>query len=107
LISDDDIEKAVDYLRDNATKAAKAKAERMYMEEYKHVVRSQIMREHDDLAVNAQEREAQADARYTQHLQAMREAIERDEYNRWMMKAAEAKLEAWRTQCSNQRALIV
>lgn len=105
MITDDDIEKAVDYLRDNASKAAKAKAERLYMDEYRDVVKSRLMREHDDLGLGAQEREAKADARYVQHLEAMKEATEKDEYHRWMMKAAEAKLEAWRTQQSNARSL--
>jgi 16S rRNA G966 N2-methylase RsmD len=105
VIDDDDIEKAVDYLRDNATKAAKAKAERIYMEEYRKVVKSQIMRENDNKAIGAQEATAYADPRYTQHLVVMKEAIEKDEYHRWMLMAAEAKIEAWRTQQANNRAL--
>lgn len=104
MITDDDIEKALDYLRDNAAKAAKAKAERIYMEEYRKVVKSQIMRENDNLALGAQEAIAYSDERYKQHLQAMRDAIDRDEYHRWMLIAAEAKIEAWRTQSSNSRA---
>jgi hypothetical protein len=105
LISDDDIEKAVDYLRDNGPKAAKAKAERIYMEEYRKVVKAQIMREHDDKALGAQEAIAYADPRYAQHLKTMKDAIEADEYHRWMLTAAEAKIEAWRTQQANTRAL--
>lgn len=104
MISDDDIERAVDYMRDNAIKAAKAKAERIYMEEYRHVVKSQIMRENDDKSLGAQEAVAYADPRYREHLKALHAAVESDEYHRWMLKAAEAKIEAWRTQCSNQRA---
>jgi hypothetical protein len=34
----------------------------------------------------------------------MKDAIEKDEYNRWMMVAAEARIEAWRTQQANMRA---
>lgn len=105
MIQDDDIEKALDYLRDNAPKAAKAKAERIYMEEYRKTVKGQIMRENDDKPLGAQEAIAYADPRYKQHLEAMREAIERDEYHRWMLVAAEAKVEAWRSQQANQRVL--
>lgn len=105
MISDDDIEKAVDYLRDNSSKASKAKAERIYMEEYRKVVKAQIMREHDDKPLGAQEAIAYADPRYKQHLEVMRDAIEKDEYHRWMLTAAEAKIEAWRTQSSNSRAM--
>jgi hypothetical protein len=105
MISDDDVEKAVDYLRDNATKASKAKAERIYMEEYRKVVKSQLMREHDNKPLGAQEAIAYADPRYTQHLGVMKDAIEKDEYHRWMLIAAEAKIEAWRSQSANQRGL--
>jgi 16S rRNA G966 N2-methylase RsmD len=104
LITDDDIEKAVEYLRTNARAAAQAKANRIYTEEYRRVVKGQIQRENDDKALGAQEAIAYADPRYRQHLEAMKEAIEKDEYNRWMMTAAEAKIEAWRTQQANQRA---
>ena len=105
MISDESIEAAVDYLRDNAGKASKASAERIYMDEYKKVVKAQIMREFDDKPLGAQEAIAYADPRYKQHLEAMREAIEKDEYHDWMRTAAEAKLDAWRTQQSTNRAL--
>lgn len=105
MIQDDDIEKAVDYLQNNSTKASKAKAERVYMEEYRKVVKSQLMRENDDKTLGAQEAIAYADPRYTQHLKVMRDAIEADEYHRWMLTAMEAKIEAWRTQQSNARSL--
>jgi hypothetical protein len=105
VISDDDIEKAVDYLRNNATKAAKAKAERIYMVEYRKVAKSQIMRENDAKAIGVQEAIAYSDPRYVQHLKVMRDAIEEDVYHEWMMKAADAKIEAWRTQQSNARSL--
>lgn len=104
MISDQEIEQAVSYLRDNARKAAQAKAERIYMEEYRKTVKAEVMRETPSDSLGAQEARAYADNRYTQHLKAMREAIERDEYNRWMMVAAQAKVEAWRTQQANLRA---
>ena len=104
MITDDDVDKAVEYLRTNARAAAQAKANRIYLEEYRKVVKAQIQRENDNLALGTQEAIAYADARYKQHLDVLKEAIEKDEYNRWMMTAAEAKIEAWRTQQANQRA---
>ena len=104
MISDDDVDKAVEYLRTNARPAAQAKANRIYMEEYRKVVKAQIMREDSSLSLGAQEAVAYSDTRYIQHLKAVEAAIEKDEYNRWMMTAAEAKIEAWRTQQANQRA---
>ena len=105
MITEADIEKSVDYLRDNARKAAQAKAERIYLEEYRKTVKATIMREAMSESLGGQEARAYSDSRYTQHLEAMREAIERDEYHRWMMIAAQAKIEAWRTQQANVRAV--
>jgi uncharacterized membrane-anchored protein YjiN (DUF445 family) len=103
MISDEDAERAADYIRDQARAAAQAKANRIYLEEFRKVVKAQLMREYDDQALGAQERDAYAEPRYKQHLEAMKTAIEADEYHRWMMTAAEAKLEAWRTQSANAR----
>ena len=105
MISDDDIEKAVEYLRSNSRHAAQAKAERIYMEEYRKVVKAQIMREALSDSLGAQESRAYSESRYIEHLKATREAIERDEYHRWMMIAAQAKIEAWRSQQANMRAV--
>ncbi len=105
FITEAEIEKALDYLRDNATAAAKARAERIYMEEYRKVVKAQIMGEHNEEANNAQERYAYADDRYTAHLDAMRTAIEKDERHRFLLTAAQAKIDAWRTQQATERAM--
>ncbi len=105
FISDEQVEKALDYLRDNSSAAAQATAERIYLEEYTRVVKSQIMQEHSGESIGAQEREAYADQRYKQHLEALKIATERDHEHRFLRKAAEAKIEAWRTMCSNERSM--
>jgi hypothetical protein len=105
MISDDDIERAVDYLRDNAGRAAAARANRIYMEEYRKVVKAEVMRELPDESIGAQEARAYSGQRYKEHLVSLKESIREDEYHRWMMAAAEAKIEAWRTQQANNRTL--
>ena len=104
MISDDQVERALDYLRVNAAKAAKAKAERVYMEEYRKTIKANVMKLHLDKPLAAQEREAYASEGYKQHLLAMQSAIEADEFNRWGMVAASATLDAWRTENANKRA---
>jgi vacuolar-type H+-ATPase subunit E/Vma4 len=96
-ISDDEAEAAVNFMRDNARKAAQATANRKYLEEYRRVVKAQLMKEHDTLPLGAQEREAYNEPRFTQHLKNEQTAIEEDEYMTWMMKAADAKISAWQT----------
>ena len=104
MISDNDIEKALDYLRNNAIPAAQARAERLYMEDFSKVVKSQLMNELITESIGAQERHAYSHIKYAQHLQAMKEAIAADEKHRFLMAAAEARIEAWRSMQANARA---
>ncbi len=103
FITDDEIDKALDYLRDNARDAAQAKANRVYVEEYRKVIKAQLMKEHGAMSAVLQEREAYSDPRYSTHLDAIREAVESDEHHRFLRGAADAKIQAWRTQSSNLR----
>ncbi|MES2729938.1 MAG: hypothetical protein V4621_07590 [Pseudomonadota bacterium] len=103
VISDDDVQKALDRLRFQAGAAAKAKAERIYFEEFRKTVKANVMQRHLDLPVSAQEREAYSSDEYKKHLLVMRDAIEKDEASRWQMVAAQAVIEAWRTASANQR----
>lgn len=103
FIKDDDIDKALDYLRDTADKAASARADRLYVEEYRKTIKALIMKEHDELPLGAQEREAYASEQYQSHLLAIRDAVLADEKYRFLRQAAAAKLEAWRTLSANTR----
>ena len=90
ILTDQDIEKAVEYLKNNSQKAAKCKAERIYLEEYRKSLKALIMKEHLDKSVSAQEREAYADSRYINHLKALKIAIEQDEKQRFLRVSCEA-----------------
>lgn len=103
MITDEQAEKALDYLRVNAPKAAKARANREYMIEYRKTVKANVMQQHLDKPVTAQEREAYSSEEYKQHLLALKEAIQADELNRWGLVAATATLDAWRTDAANRR----
>src|SRR2546430_13158283 len=104
MIRDEDIDKALAYLRDTATEAAQAKANRLYLDDYSRVLRATIMSEHLAEPVNAQERYAYGDLRYKNHLEALKQAIFEDERYRFLRDAASAKIEAWRTYQANLRA---
>jgi citrate synthase len=103
IITDDDVQKALDYLRLNAPKAAQARANKVYMEEFRKTVKAQLMTVFSSLPVNAQEREAYRSKAYTDHLIALKDAVYQDELNRWGMVAATSTIEAWRTQNANRR----
>ncbi len=107
MIDEQEVEAAVDWLRDTAQEAAQKRAERLYLDEYRKVLRAKLMKQHMDLPVSAQEREALADPKYAEHLKALKIAINEDEKMRFLRVAAEAKIEAWRSMNANHRAIKV
>lgn len=104
-VTEDDVERALDYLKRSAPEAAQAKANRIYMDEYRKVVKAEIMGEANELAVNAREQYAYADKRYKHHLEAQRQAVHDDERHRFLREAAVAIIDAWRTQSATERAM--
>lgn len=106
MITDEQVEKALDFLRDNAEDSAQARANRIYLEEFRKSLKAQIMAEHLAEPIGAQERWAYDDIRYRNHLEGLKQAVYNDERLRFLRGAAEAKIEAWRTMCSNQRANV-
>tara|TARA_R100000773_G_scaffold44663_1_gene47070 strand:- start:7455 stop:7802 length:348 start_codon:yes stop_codon:yes gene_type:complete len=106
-LSDDEIDKAVDYLRDTAEITARHKAERVYAEEYKKTLKAILMKQFTDLPISAQEREALAHPKYIEHLEELKKAVFNDENMRALRTGAEAKIEAWRTKQANIRAIKI
>ena len=105
MINEEDVRKALEWLVSSADKAAEARAHRQYLEDFSRTIKAEIMSEHMDEPVNAQERHAYADGRYKIHLEGLRVAIKEDERYRWLKDAALAKLDCWRTQQANLRGV--
>jgi hypothetical protein len=97
MISQKDVERALDFLRDSAEQAAINKSNRVYVEDYLKVIKANIMANHADKPVNAQEREAYTHPEYVAHLQAIKEAVYEDEKLRFLIDAAKCKISAWQT----------
>lgn len=98
-----DPHRAVDYIIANAKKFAQAKADRIYMEEYRKSLKAILMKRSLEDTIGAQEREAYAHDEYKQLLDALREAIEVEEKLRWDLIAAQARVEIWRSEQANLR----
>ena len=103
-LEDIDIFHTLEYIKNTAQKYAKAKAERMYVEEYRKTLKAKIMSEDKSQPVNAQERNAYSHPDYEQHLLAIKEAVEIEEELRWKLIAAQAMVEVWRSLSANKRA---
>lgn len=98
-----DPQRAVDALVQMAPKHAEAKANRVYLEEYRKSLKALLMSRHQGIPIAAQEREAYAHPEYMDHLKAMQHAIQEEELLRWRMVAAQARIEVWRSQNANNR----
>lgn len=106
-ITDDDIERALDYLRDNASHAAVAKGERVFAEEYRKSLKAILASQSNQTSEHARSDFAYSHPKYLEHLEVLKAAVIEDEKNRGLRVAAEARIEAWRTQSSNQRAMKI
>src|SRR3989304_9387246 len=98
MISDSDIEKAIEFLRDTAESCARKRAERLYLDDFTRSLKSVIMSEHLAEPLGAQERHAYSDVRYRNHLEALKLAISEDEKGGFLADAAGARVEEGGTQ---------
>jgi hypothetical protein len=104
VITDEQVEDALTYLRDSAKSAAVARSQAKTLEKYIGVVEAQQkLRAHSKSNAAAQD-EARASPEFKQALEAWEEAVRRDSEFTMLREAASARIEAWRTQSSNMRA---
>lgn len=104
-----DINDAVDYLYTHGRKYAEAKAQRVYLEEYRKSKKAMLMKEAqaDGRAKTsaAAETEAYSDPAYIDLLAGLKVAVEEEEKLRWGLVSAQARIDVYRTQSANERAL--
>ena len=101
--------KAVDFIIKTAPLHAKAKSERVYLEEFRKAKKALLMK--DAMlagfeSVNAQEREAYAHPEYQEVLVGLAVAIETEETLKWQLEAARMRTDIWRTEQANARMEI-
>ena len=98
--------KAIEYIIENAPKFAEAKAQRIYLEEFRKTKKALLMKEAlargIDSAV-AQEREAYAHIEYADLLKGLMIAIEKEDTLKWMRTAAQMKADIWRSEQASER----
>lgn len=107
-----DPQAAVDYMIAKSGEYAVAEANKIYMEELRKTIKAEEMKvaeargngEYKTAAM--QEREAYASPRYKAHLEALKDAVERRERLRWMLIAAQARIEVWRSMESSARSQV-
>jgi hypothetical protein len=106
FISDTDIEKALDWLRDNASAIGNAKANQVRTEKMLSHIKALEMKKHE-LAVSAQEREAYASEPYKKAIEAAAVAAGEYEKMKALHEAASLKIDAWRSMSANYRSMKI
>ena len=108
-LEDVNISKAMAFMRDNAAPLAKAKADRIYLEQFRKSKKAQLQNDYVApvgvaRATDAmRESYAYAHPDYIAVLDGLKVAVEIEEELKWKMKAAETKTEIWRTLQANNR----
>ena len=98
--------RALDFIRDHAKQYAQAKANRVYIEEYRKTLKAKLMQQAQQEGATAsatQERDAYAHPDYAEHLKALGAAVEEEERLRWMIEAAKLKVSVWQSLGANAR----
>lgn len=98
-----DPNQAVDYILKNAEKFGKAKAARIYLEEFRKTKKALLMAQCDEKAVNAREQYAYAHPGYQQLLEGLKAAIEVEETIKWHMESARMRVDIWRSHEASNR----
>lgn len=107
LISEEDVEKALTWLRDSAVEIGEAKAYAVKTEKMVKHTKAILMKKHASLPVGAQEREAYADPLFVAALDAEASAAGEYEKMKALREAATMRIEAWRTMSSNYRSMKI
>lgn len=95
--------KAVDYMIENAGKFAAAKANRVYIEEFRKSQKALLMKTSKETTSAGQERDAYAHADYLALLDGLKVAVEVEETLKWNLTAAQARIDIWRSEQATNR----
>jgi hypothetical protein len=93
-----DPNKAIDYVIANAGKFAQAKANRIYLEEFRKSKKALLMNQSTEKTVNAREQYAYSHDEYLTLLDGLKAAIEVEEKLKWELEAARLRVEIFKTQ---------
>ena len=96
--------KAVDYILKHGKDFAQAKAQRVYLEEFRKSKKAILMGQSALEAANAREQYAYSHPDYLALLDGLKAAIEIEEKLRWDLIAAQTRVEIWRSEEASARA---
>ena len=92
-------------LYEGGPKLAQAKAELEYLSEYRKTLKALLMQQSKESSAALKEVEAYADQSYSDHLDAIKIAVENYETLRWQMVTAQAAIDVWRSLNASNRTM--
>jgi hypothetical protein len=109
-MSDSFSEEKFQEMDDISKKLAKARGQKVALESQRNAVRSSLMQEAEQkggaTSIQKQQRDAEADIRYFQVIDALKVAQEKETYYYLQFEIRKMQFEYWRTKESNHRAAM-
>ena len=100
-----DPHEAINYMIKNAKAYAQAKAEVTYLEQYRKSKKAILFASAMGNTIADKESYAYSHPEYLELLEGLKEAVEEAERLRWMLVAAQARIDVYRTQEASNRSL--
>lgn len=98
-----DPDRAVDFIIANASKFALAKAQRVYLEEFRKSKKALLMAQSPAKSAVEREQYAYGHEDYLGLLGGLKAAVEVEEELKWRLEAARIRVEVWRTKEASNR----
>lgn len=95
---------AVEFIIKHSAEFAKAKSQRVYLEEFRKSKKSLLMSKSSDTTIGGQERDAYKHPEYLELLEGLKQAVEIEETLKWKLIAAQARIDIFRTMEASNRA---
>ena len=103
MITEEHVEKALEYMRVQASNHAQAKASRIQIENFRKSKKGMLIGDCEEKTMAAKEAWAYAHPEYVELLDGLKVAVEIEEEILWKMRAAQLTVEVYRTQQANNR----
>lgn len=96
---------AIDFIIKHGPEFAMAKANRVYIEEYKKTVKAILMNDCINMPSTKAEAYALAHPDYKLQIDGLKVAVEMEETLKWHLEAARLRVEVWRTNEASNRGI--
>jgi len=100
-----DPHKSIDYMIRHSAEYAQAKAQVTYLEEFRKSKKAMLFSAAIGNTIADRENQAYSHPEYLAVLGGLKEAVEKAETLRWMLVAAQARIDVWRSQEASNRGM--